>query len=195
MICDTRGPWIGTATGGRFHLLTPTTSDLNFEDIAISISKICRFNGHLKRRFLWDIYSVAQHSYYVWHLVRNVWGDNESAKWALAHDWPEYAFGDNVSPVKIANPHIKELEDGAAPVFRMKWKIPYNERVASVVKKADLTVGYAEARILQENYEEAWQLGFTPEEDMSAIDPEFRCWTPYTSYRMLTEAFQKEFEA
>lgn len=194
MISEEFGPWIGTATGNRFYLLNPNMDDVTIEDVAISLSKICRFNGHLKPEYLLDIYSVAQHSFNVWHLVKNVWGDAEAAKWAFAHDWLEAFYGDNTSPLKVAVPELKTIEKAAQPGLIDKYGIPYDERIEAVVKKADLTVGYREAEIFQDiDVDEAWQIGFIPEETMHDIDPNFACWDPRRSYGIFMKTFRAEF--
>lgn len=48
---------IAIASGGFFDLANPVATDVNFFGIAASLSKLCRFTGHVNR-----FYSVAQHS-------------------------------------------------------------------------------------------------------------------------------------
>lgn len=49
--------WIETYTGKQFSLDNPTPDMICLEDIAHSLSMICRYNGHCER-----FYSVATHS-------------------------------------------------------------------------------------------------------------------------------------
>lgn len=43
-----RGAWISTYTGGRWYPLDPRVEEVNIEDIAHSLSMLCRYNGHCK---------------------------------------------------------------------------------------------------------------------------------------------------
>ena len=49
--------WLQTFTGKRIDLINPTREMVDIEDIAHSLSMICRYNGHCR-----DFYSVAEHS-------------------------------------------------------------------------------------------------------------------------------------
>lgn len=46
-----------TATGRRFYFMTHTPEDICLDDIAIALSRLCRYTGHTKR-----MYSVLEHS-------------------------------------------------------------------------------------------------------------------------------------
>jgi len=59
--------WIQTWSGIAFEPLNPRVEDVRVEDIAHSLSLICRFNGHCARH-----YSVAEHSL-----------------WAMCAEWAE----------------------------------------------------------------------------------------------------------
>src|SRR5258708_3128752 len=56
---DVRRAWIITYTGLKFYHLNPQPDMVTVEDIAHSLSQLCRWTGH--SRFF---YSVAQHSVY-----------------------------------------------------------------------------------------------------------------------------------
>ena len=49
--------WLQTFTGKKIDLINPTREMVDIEDIAHSLSMICRYNGHCR-----DFYSVAEHS-------------------------------------------------------------------------------------------------------------------------------------
>jgi hypothetical protein len=49
--------WLQTFTGKKIDLINPTREMVDIEDIAQSLSMICRYNGHCR-----DFYSVAEHS-------------------------------------------------------------------------------------------------------------------------------------
>lgn len=81
-----------TVTGRRLDLGHPRPSDINIEDIACGLSKICRYTGQIDM-----FYSVAQHACLVASLVR------EPLRFpALNHDNPEAYLGDVSSKLKHA---------------------------------------------------------------------------------------------
>jgi len=55
-----KGGWMQTHTGRMFWPLDPRPEDVDIEDIAHSLSQICRFTGHTRY-----FYSVAQHCVHV----------------------------------------------------------------------------------------------------------------------------------
>ena len=93
---------------------------VNIMDIAKSLSKQCRFNGHTT-----EFYSVAQHSvellkYYLdeneeeHEIIRNggpdIYGFLQKAMTVLLHDASEAYIGDMTSPLKILMPDFKKIE-------------------------------------------------------------------------------------
>ena len=87
------GDWIFTQSGIRFYPLDPRAEEVDLEDIASSLSKICRWNGHTR-----EFYSVAQHAVTVAELVENLAPDLALA--ALHHDSAEAYLSDITRPVK-----------------------------------------------------------------------------------------------
>lgn len=90
---DRRGDWCATATGRQVWPLDARVEDVCFDDIALSLSKMGRFNGHVKRG-VWH-YSIAQHSVIVSHACKP-----EHALIGLLHDAAEYVRQDIVRPFK-----------------------------------------------------------------------------------------------
>ncbi len=76
--------WVPTSSGRKFWLLDPRPEDICIEDIACSLSKLCRFNGATK-----EFYSVAQHSLLCSELV-----SEKLAGEAFGHDFAETIIGD-----------------------------------------------------------------------------------------------------
>lgn len=94
---------IQTATGGLIKLKKPRPQDINIQDIALALSRICRFGGHLRADL--DHYSVAQHSM----LVADHCSPRNKAV-ALLHDAAEAYLGDVISPLKKLLLGYKMLE-------------------------------------------------------------------------------------
>lgn len=101
--------------------------DIEIEDIARSLSKVCRFNGHSK-----DFYSVAQHSVLVSYIV-----PPEFALAGLMHDASEYIIADIASPVKPVFSNYYEVESHVMSViaekFGFAWPLPAPVRHADMV--------------------------------------------------------------
>lgn len=83
-----------TASGGFFDFASPRAEDVNLADVAASLSKTCRFSGHIRR-----FYSVAEHALLVRDLVVRM-GHPELALAALHHDSEEAYLGDVITPLK-----------------------------------------------------------------------------------------------
>lgn len=135
-----RGPgrydWFQTFTGLRFYPKFPTREMFRIEDIAKSLSQICRFNGHIR-----TTYSVAQHSLHVSSMLP------ERLKFqGLMHDAAEAYLGDVVKPLKELLPDYRTLERNVWHVIARKFGVP--ERLDRAVKEADLTALATERRDL-----------------------------------------------
>src|SRR3954465_12827051 len=92
-----------TYLGNRIDPTKLSPEDIDIEDVAHSLSQICRFAGHTRTH-----YSVAQHSVLLsllddlpWHLQ----------KAALLHDASEAYMGDVPRPIKQILSGYKEVED------------------------------------------------------------------------------------
>ena len=104
--------WIQTYTGRKFSLINPKPEDVDIIDIAYSLSRQCRFNGHTL-----FFYSVAQHSLLV---SQNVSKENE--KWGLLHDAAESYIGDIVKPLKnLLGNQLKEIEHNIQYCIAVKF--------------------------------------------------------------------------
>lgn len=106
--------WCQTFTGRAFPLLSPAAADIDWRDIAASLSKQCRYNGHCHA-----FYSVAQHSVMAAEFAANPkhWDADDARIFAMAieavgrdrlfravllHDAPESYIGDLTTPMKQA---------------------------------------------------------------------------------------------
>jgi hypothetical protein len=113
-----RGPWLETLSGCRFHFLDPQPEDIVLEDIAMSLSRLCRYNGHSKR---W--YSVAEHTCIMadW-VMKQSWATPLHGLTALHHDDAEFILGDLIRPIKDTSAgRFKEIEQGIDQVVALKF--------------------------------------------------------------------------
>lgn len=127
---DKRGYNMQTATGLAVYPLNLLPQQIKIDDIAASLSRICRFNGHLRDDV--EHYSVAQHSV---HVSRLVGDDLDIQRQALLHDATEAYVGDVIRPLKLSlnDYHLIELKVWKAVCIRFNMReIMYHE-----VKLAD----------------------------------------------------------
>lgn len=86
-----RLPYIHTFSGVQFKHGWPVPNDITIEDVAHSLSRLCRFTGHVKP----SLYSVAEHAVRVSYACAP-----EDAKWGLHHDDSEAFCNDLSRPFK-----------------------------------------------------------------------------------------------
>lgn len=101
--------WVITLSGRRFNILKPNPEDIILSDIASSLARQARFNGHTRFFF-----SVGQHSCLGAQAAAH---DTKLAQWMLFHDATETYLGDLVSPVKKLLPDFEIIE------ARIQWAI------------------------------------------------------------------------
>lgn len=129
-------PWITTISQRKINLLDPKVSDIDIRDIAHALSRICRWNGHLRG----GPFSVAQHSVLVSRRVKS-----QRAKfWALMHDGSEAYLGDVITPVKNLLPKFHTIEDNFAEVIRECFDIPYDQEISDEIREADRDLMFLE---------------------------------------------------
>lgn len=85
-----RGDYIQTFTGRKAYPLDLRPEEVCIEDIAQSLSNLCRFTGHSS-----DFYSVGQHSVLV-----SQFGSGRTGLWYLLHDAAEAYINDISRPLK-----------------------------------------------------------------------------------------------
>lgn len=129
------GGWFTTYTGKKYNPINPTVDMICIEDVARSLSNICRFGGHVK-----TFYSVAQHSVHVSHLC-----ESKFSREGLMHDGPEGFIGDMVRPLKYTDAMIafREVEEINERVFVEKFNL--QDIMPVSVKYADNVMVVAEA--------------------------------------------------
>lgn len=127
-------PTISLVSGTTFNFLEPRP--LSVFEVAHSLAKLCRFNGHCRR-----FYSVAQHSVLVSYLV-----PPQFAWQGLMHDAGEAVLGDITSPLKRLVPDYRAIEASCEAVIFDGFGLPpeldklvgYFDLVALATEKRDI---------------------------------------------------------
>lgn len=133
--------WIQTFTGKQFFFDKIRPSSIYIEDIAHSLSQICRFAGACRQ-----FYSVAEHSVRVVEYLRAQSGPRSVLAWGLIHDFPEAYIGDIPGPFKHIIPGIDELEGSILTVIAAKFDL--QGPMPDIVKTADRILLSTECRDL-----------------------------------------------
>ncbi|MFT4271235.1 MAG: HD domain-containing protein [Pantoea sp.] len=141
-----RDTWIITQSGKHFDFLNLSPDAICIEDIACSLSNLCRFTGHVQ-----DFYSVAQHSVHVSYLV-----PPEFALEALLHDAAEAYCNDISSPLKYLLPDYRHVIKSVEEVIATKFGLP--PMMSTEVKQADLVMLATERRDLDLDDGRPWKI-------------------------------------
>jgi 5'-deoxynucleotidase YfbR-like HD superfamily hydrolase len=181
-------------SGRRLNLVDPSPLDIEIEDIAHGLARVARWNGQTIGA---HIYSVAQHSVLVEHIVRllNPSAPPRTCLTALLHDAPEYVVGDMISPFKaIMGGSYREVEQRLIRAVHIRFGLPPDPPglVERLVKKADRQAALFEAVLLA---------GFSEEEALplfgeaeTAREPLLPLITPWPA-EDAESAFLQRFEA
>lgn len=144
------GGWIHTASGKKWYLAAPRWQDVDIHDIALHLSRICRFTGACSR-----FYSVAEHSYWVSYVV-----PPRMAMAGLLHDAHEAYVGDCSRPLKQLLPDYKYIEglnwQAVSKAFGLPWELPPE------VKAADNAMLLTERKALMQGLSEPWAIDGAP---------------------------------
>lgn len=175
------GDWMQTFRGRAFWPMDPRADEVHIDDIAHSLAMQCRYAGHTR----WH-YSVAQHSYYVSHLV-----PAEHALWGLLHDAAEAYLVDLPRPVKRSpgiGSHYVEAERRVMDAICDRFGLPREE--PPEVKVADDRVLLAEKRDLMAPAPMPWrETGLRPMPvPIERLAPDQACAMFRDRFRELTAA-------
>lgn len=132
--------YITTYTKVKFKPLEPVADDIRIEDIAHSLSMLCRANGHYE-----SFYSVAAHSLncYEEAIARR---ESPRVKMAcLLHDATESYLSDITRPVKKNLEEYQRIEENLASVIYEKFLgSPLTEAERRMVEIIDNAMLYYE---------------------------------------------------
>jgi hypothetical protein len=165
-------------SGKMFDYLNPGATPIDVEDLALPLSNVCRFAGHLPR-----FYSVAQHLVNTSLIV-----PREYAYEALLHDRAEAFTNDLPTPLKFAFPAFKELEvaieAATAPMFGLSVEM------SDAVKLADRQMLGLEMRQIKGDMEDHEVLqGIEFEHLLPLVD--LSPWTPRCAYAQFMLRFNE----
>lgn len=165
------GDWIQMNSGIAFWPLDPRADEVRIEDIAHSLSLLCRFGGHCRR-----FYSVAEHSV---HVARQV--SREAALWGLLHDASEAYVCDLPRPLKRMLPGYSLIERKVHLAIAEHFGLPAG--MPAEVKAADEAMLLTEARQLMADPPMPW-------EERGPFAPvTLRCWSPERAAAEFLSAF------
>jgi len=130
------GKYITTYTKKHINPKNGNPDDIDYQDIAHSLSLQCRANGHFPR-----FYSVAQHCLDCMREAKARCLSKRLQFAALIHDSAEAYFGDIPSPVKNTFPDILDFEDKLLEVIYKKYLgTMLDEKELEIIAEIDHTL-------------------------------------------------------
>jgi hypothetical protein len=183
---------ITTVSGKQFYLADPRPEAIDMSDIEFALSRVCRYGGHLAKCYVDDIYSVLQHSVYVYWILRKYKPKLARAfLWGLLHDATETWYGDVVSPLKKMFPEYRRLEDSAAVQVRIAFDIPFDKEIEEAVHWADQMCWLVECVHVSANPKKLLEGEPKPSFTMLDVDPDFFIWSPSYARAMFRAALSE----
>ena len=142
----TKDEWILTISGRHVELTDPSPDAIDIHDIAVGLSRECRFSGQCR-----TFYSVAQHS-----VLASLIVPLEYALEALLHDATEAFIKDLPSPLKGMLPEYRRIERILDRTIRRKFDLP--DTMSAPVREADRVLLSTEKRDLMPHDPRPWVL-------------------------------------
>lgn len=168
------GYWSETVSGFRIRLDDLDNNVYALTDIACSLSRICRFGGHVN-----EFYSVAQ------PCVLGSWKAPDHLKLAfLMHDCTEAYIGDIIRPVKKSIPGLEEFEDTLHAAILKNYGLPFP--MDPLIHEIDNRMLVTEAKQLRPDVN-LYDWGFSEED---AYDMEITPWLPETAEKQFLRYFE-----
>ncbi|MGI9491316.1 MAG: hypothetical protein ACR2QF_02705 [Geminicoccaceae bacterium] len=157
-----KDPWMLTRSGLQFEFLSPRTGDIDIEDIAVSLARKVRFNGH-NTGPVSDIYVVAQHSCLVHDVIAEEYPTCRATRlWALLHDATEAYLPDVHTELKERMPGFRDMEDSIEKAIANRFNLPPMPK--SVIKHVDRRMLATERRDVMSDNGPEW-------ESLKGVDP------------------------
>lgn len=164
--------YIRLYSGRKFHFLSPEDAYININDIAWSLSNLCRFTGHVKK-----FYSVAQHCCYVSdHLPP------EFKLHGLLHDAQEAYCQDLAQPIKQFLPQYRDIEIKIEKAIAHKFGLAFP--MPPIVKAMDGILLVTEMRDLMRGSDYKTR-GFSP------LPQKIMPWSPQRARQEFLKRYNK----
>lgn len=168
--------FIQLCSGVDFYFMDPNPDDIHVEDIAHTLSLLCRFGGHCR-----EFYSVAEHS------VRCSWNVPKEFQFeALMHDASEAYLVDMPRPIKNKLQGYRDLEANLDIIVREKFGLP--AEMTDTCKWIDNTMLATERRDLMPSTRAPWIWLPDPLEEI--ITP----WSPKEAQEQFMKRFGELYE-
>ncbi len=173
-----------TVTGRFVDVMKPSPDMIDFEDIAWSLSRQARFNGHTISTIP---YSVAQHSVMVAERVRTM-GWDAMVLPALLHDAAEAYISDIPSPIKNipgVREAVKGVEDRLLRIVFQALNVEYpNDTQWAIIHDADMWCRAIEAHAFMSSRGKHWEGLPTPSLiELQNFDPPKDAVTAYEEFK------------
>lgn len=165
------GNWMQTYQGKQFWPVDPRPEEIEIEDIAHSLSMLCRYNGHCEH-----FYSVAEHSVLVSNVV-----PAEDAFVALLHDATEAFVSDVPRPLKPFLPGYDKIEHRVWEAICERFNLPIE--LPESVKRADNEVLMAEMHQIMKGPPKPWNV------DADPAPVVIGCYRPQYAKKMFLDRF------
>lgn len=142
---------IEISSGVILDIASPNLHKVTVRDIYLSLSKLCRFNGHCSH-----FYSVADHSINCVLACRLLGLDFDTTRLALAHDFSEIILGDLPNPARQLLPDYCKLEQEIDKLFAIRFNLKGDY---GLMKSVDYAMAKEEASYLMPSKGESlrWQ--------------------------------------
>lgn len=151
--------WMEMVSGAQMHFgddPADMAKWINTDDVAWSLSMLCRYNGHTKR-----FYSVGEHACLMADAIYRETGDPMLALTALHHDDAEHILGDMVSPIKATMSQFQDLEDRIDESIAIRYGTLYP--FPSIIKEYDARICVDErAQVMNDSHNVWWCDSFEP---------------------------------
>lgn len=146
------GDWIETYSGITFYPLDPRPDDIFINDIAHSLSLLCRFNGHCRA-----FYSVGIHSILCAMEAATRELPVRTQLKALLHDSSEAYLADIPKPIKPYLTGYEKIEDHLQAMIYQQYGLdPSDKEEYKIIKDIDFHILRIEAELLMPSKGRMW---------------------------------------
>lgn len=157
-------------SGQYFDLVNPQPEQITLSDIAGSLARANRFNGHYER---FEYYTVAEHSVHCLTVAIQDGLPVDGLLAVFAHDWHEAITGDPTRPMKRLLPGFHPIQQRVDRILAARFGIDF-AKWAREIKEIDDAMLVAERRFLFSDDGVRWE----GEETVRQLRVDFQGWSP-----------------